>query len=123
MLYEVITPPLTEPVKNSGTYRAVTEVKELAELIDRGIQMGMIAFDTETTGLNVLKDRLVGFSLSVEEGTGAYVPLRGPQAELGEESHPLMAQDKALEQIARLFSVITSYSIHYTKLYEGSGLG
>ncbi len=97
-------PPLTEPVKNSGTYRAVTEVKELAELIDRGIQMGMIAFDTETTGLNVLKDRLVGFSLSVEEGTGAYVPLRGPQAELGEESHPLMAQDKALEQIARLFS-------------------
>lgn len=35
----------------------------------------IIAYDTETTGLNVRKDKVIGFSVSCIEGTGWYLPL------------------------------------------------
>jgi DNA polymerase I-like protein with 3'-5' exonuclease and polymerase domains len=35
----------------------------------------IIAYDTETTGLNVRKDRIIGFSVSCIEGSGWYLPL------------------------------------------------
>ena len=35
----------------------------------------IIAFDTETTGLNVRKDKIIGFSFSFEVGQGYYFPI------------------------------------------------
>lgn len=35
----------------------------------------IIAYDTETTGLNVRKDKIIGFSVSCIEGSGWYLPL------------------------------------------------
>ena len=35
----------------------------------------IVAYDTETTGLNVRKDKVLGFSVSCIEGTGWYLPL------------------------------------------------
>lgn len=35
----------------------------------------IIAYDTETTGLNVRRDKVIGFSVSCIEGTGWYLPL------------------------------------------------
>lgn len=35
----------------------------------------IIAYDTETTGLNVRKDKVIGFSVSFIEGSGWYLPL------------------------------------------------
>ena len=35
----------------------------------------IISYDTETTGLNVRKDKIIGFSVSCLEGTGWYLPL------------------------------------------------
>ena len=35
----------------------------------------IVAYDTETTGLNVRKDKVIGFSVSCVEGTGWYLPL------------------------------------------------
>ncbi len=35
----------------------------------------IIAYDTETTGLNVRKDKVIGFSVSCTEGSGWYLPL------------------------------------------------
>ncbi len=97
-------PPVTGPVRNEGDYRAVTDVPELTVLVDRAVSAGLVAFDTETTGLDTLNDRLVGFSLSLEEGKGFYVPLRGPEPELGMDAHPLMDEAGALAQLARLFA-------------------
>jgi len=37
---------------------------------------GPIGWDTETTGLSIFVDKIVGFSLSPEEGRACYVPLR-----------------------------------------------
>ncbi|MDH4225953.1 MAG: DNA polymerase I, partial [Deltaproteobacteria bacterium] len=38
----------------------------------------LLAFDTETTGLDILADKLVGISLAVEEGRAVYIPFNHP---------------------------------------------
>lgn len=49
--------------------------KETLELLYQHIQdSDTIAVDTETTGLNVRKDRIVGWSVSGDEGIGFYLP-------------------------------------------------
>lgn len=96
--------PVTEARKNEGDYRVVTDRETLSILVDRAIERGLVAFDTETTGLNVHRDRLVGFSLSLDPGTGFYIPVRGPEPELGTAMHPLMEEKAALRELTRLFS-------------------
>ena len=49
--------------------------KELVNLLIQHInESDLIALDTETTGLNVRKDKIVGFSVSGDEGVGFYLP-------------------------------------------------
>ena len=96
--------PATAPAKNVGDYRAVSDPAELTALVNRAIKAGTVAFDCETTGLNTIVDRLVGFSLSLETGAGVYVPIKGPEPELGVEPHPLMDEKVAITQITRLFA-------------------
>ena len=95
--------PQTGLVKNSGNYRSVTERAELGNIIDEAIKQGYAAFDTETTGLNIMTDQLVGFSLSLKTGEAVYVPVKGPAPELGEIAHPLMADKDAMAELLRLF--------------------
>ena len=95
--------PQTAPVKNSGAYTGVTDPAKLRAFINVAIAQKYVAFDCETTGLNVAKDTLVGFSLAVKEGEAIYVPLRGPTPELGETAHPVMPEASALAEITRLF--------------------
>jgi DNA polymerase-1 len=56
-------------------YRIVATSEALDELADRLAGTGKFAFDTETSGLNPMLDRLVGISLSVEPGTAYYIPV------------------------------------------------
>ena len=84
--------------QNSGRYSAIYSMEELKALIDRALQKGVAAFDTETTGLNTLTDRIVGFSLSVEAGEGFYVPLEAQEA-----GYALISKDDAIGQLERLF--------------------
>lgn len=96
--------PITAPAQNTGDYRTLADAQELTVLIDRVIARGTAAFDCETTGLDALNDKLVGFSLSVDEGSGWYIPVRGPEPELGMESAPLISLETARSQLARLFA-------------------
>jgi DNA polymerase-1 len=95
--------PVTGPRKNEGDYRTLTEPAALRALVDRAIAQGFVAFDCETTGLDARADKPVGFSLSLDEGTGFYVPLRAPEPELGEDI-PLMSEAAARAELARLFA-------------------
>ena len=45
------------------------------ELLQKTREASIIALDTETTGLNPRKDRIIGWSVSLEEGSGYYFPL------------------------------------------------
>lgn len=58
-------------VKN---YKLIT-MYNLSEFITDLNSVEIIAYDTETTGLNVRKDKVIGFSVSCIEGTGWYLPL------------------------------------------------
>lgn len=55
-------------------YRLITK-HNLSEFVQEVNAHEIIAFDTETTGLNVRKEKVIGFSVSCIEGTGWYLPL------------------------------------------------
>ncbi len=62
----------------SGAYRCITTMQQLAELCAELRVAPCIAVDTETMGLSPLIDRLVGVCLSTKIGTGVYIPVRSP---------------------------------------------
>lgn len=52
----------------------ITDAKELNRVLDTISKDSIVAFDTETTGLNYDKDKLVGFSFSFNDKEAYYVP-------------------------------------------------
>lgn len=71
LLEEGAEEPEPEPIR----YTAIVEESALDELIERIRACGYVAFDTETTGLDVRTDYLVGISLSIKEREAFYIPL------------------------------------------------
>ena len=94
--------PSLEVKQNQGDYSVVTNLEELQNyinLIEENEKI--VAFDCETTSLDTLNTQLVGFSLSSQVGKGIYVPLYTSNLF---ENLDFIPQEKALEQIARLFN-------------------
>lgn len=60
---------------NRKTYETVTSAARLGEWVGAARERGLVAFDTETTGLDTHSAALVGFSLAVQPGQACYVPL------------------------------------------------
>jgi DNA polymerase-1 len=56
-------------------YEHVSTVAALQKWIDAIYEVGYVAVDTETTGLNEMIADLVGISLSIEPGKACYIPL------------------------------------------------
>ena len=56
-------------------YRTIYSLEELDELIKVIDEKPIVAFDTETTSLNVREAALVGISLSWDLGCAAYIPI------------------------------------------------
>ncbi len=62
---------------SAASYDLVLTVEQLAAWAKKiGQATHGFAFDTETTGLDLNRDELVGLSLSVEEGKGCYIPIK-----------------------------------------------
>ncbi len=57
-------------------YELVQDEQGLKRWADTIRNKGVFAFDTETTGINPTFDKIVGFSMAVEEGVACYVPLK-----------------------------------------------
>ncbi len=57
-------------------YELVQDEQGLKRWADTIRNKGTFAFDTETTGINPTFDKIVGFSMAVEEGVACYVPLK-----------------------------------------------
>lgn len=80
--------PATEEEAATGADIAFTVVdtdQKLAELVAKLDAATMIAFDTETTGVNQMQDYLVGIALAVDATYGYYIPVGhiAPDAEPG----------------------------------------
>lgn len=64
------------PANNIHTnYEAVTTLTALQKWIDAAKHAGHVAFDVETTSLDAMQAKLVGFSLCIEAGKACYVPI------------------------------------------------
>ena len=102
-----------ERKEDSGTLfetRLITDEKELFELVDSLKPDQIVAFDTETTGLDPLTDTLVGFSFAMEEGIGYYVPVSHSYLGVPEQ----LGADKAKRAIAKIFkSRVVGHNIKF----------
>ncbi len=71
-------------------YETITELTALDTWLARLQRAALIAFDTETTGLDAMRAELVGVSFTDKAGAGAYVPLAheypGAPAQLAREA-------------------------------------
>lgn len=80
----------------------------------------LIAFDTETTGLDYRHDRLVGFSFSTDANTGYYVPISHSYLGVG----PQVSEAAAKEAIGAIFArrVVghnIKFDLHFITRYLG----
>ncbi|EJF83427.1 DNA polymerase I [Bartonella elizabethae Re6043vi] len=57
------------------TYTTILDEKILKEWLSQAQEQGFFAFDTETTSLDPMQAKLVGFSLALQPGKAAYIPL------------------------------------------------
>lgn len=56
-------------------YKLITNEKELLNIVNIIPKDSIVAFDTETTGLDSLNEKIVGFSFCYEEAKSYYVPI------------------------------------------------
>ncbi len=63
------------PAAVEASYELVTTEEALDRWIARATEAGVVAFDTETTSLDVMVADLVGVSLSTAPGSACYIPL------------------------------------------------
>lgn len=77
--------------KQQVEYECVQDIGSLKKWAEAILAKGTVAVDTETTSLNAMSAKLVGISLSVEEGKACYIPLR--HGLLSEQSTDLFAMD------------------------------
>ena len=68
-------PPVATPSQVSANYELVVTEEALDRWIERARTAGILAFDTETTSLDVMVADLVGVSLSTAPGLACYIPV------------------------------------------------
>ncbi|MCW9026369.1 MAG: DNA polymerase I, partial [Thiovulaceae bacterium] len=73
--------------------RLITDAGELNKILDTFDENTIVAFDTETTGLDYDKDKLVGFSFAVNENEAYYVPFAHYYLGIGEQVDIDVAKD------------------------------
>jgi DNA polymerase-1 len=78
-------PDRNHPAYSAG-YKLIDSKKKLETLVEKCNQQKLIAIDTETTGLNPMKAKLCGISISTGEGNGAYIPTMCPDNHFGQET-------------------------------------
>src|SRR5438132_2651256 len=59
-------------------YRLITTEREFTDFLAELKKQKRVAFDTETDALGAMNSNLIGMSFSWKEGSGWYVPVRGP---------------------------------------------
>jgi len=106
---ENIAPPATRNNYPNTTfdhtrYECVQSEDRLAHWIKRGFEMGVVAVDLETDGLDSRAANLVGVCLAVDDNEACYVPLahKGEGDLLGEGDPDQMPMARALEMLEPL---------------------
>lgn len=99
---------LAELVANTPpTYRLITELSELDELVAKAAKEDIIAVDTETTGLDVYTDVIVGVSLSLpNDGNHYYIAIKPTEDERAMDADEAFKRLKPIIEDAALGKVL-----------------
>lgn len=88
----------------------VTDAKELSKILSNLDDTTVVAFDTETTGLDYEKDKLVGFSFCFNEDEAYYVPFNHFYLGVPEQ----ISQEAAKSAIKMIFkSLVVGHNIKF----------
>jgi DNA polymerase-1 len=68
-------PQISDVPFDTDKYEQVSDAAALQKWLDAIYEVGYVAVDTETTGLDEMTAELVGISLSTEAGKACYIPL------------------------------------------------
>ena len=60
-------------------YQLIQDAAAIDQVLNLFMQENVFCFDTETTGLDPLTDRVIGLALSAQKGKGFYVPIQSDQ--------------------------------------------
>ena len=104
------TAPTTQP-KREFNFKCITTERELDDFLS-GVK-DVLAFDTETTGLNPMSDKIVGISLATDDTHGCYIPLRHIRgtADLF-DSETLASNQLSIESVhKKLWPLFTNHNI------------
>jgi DNA polymerase-1 len=71
VMHAIVNAPFSE-----AEHVAITKAADLKQWITQAHRAGRVAIDTETDSLDAMQARLIGFSLCIEPGRAAYVPLQ-----------------------------------------------
>ncbi len=106
------------PKKLELETKLVTDEKELHNLLKDIKTDDIIAFDTETTGLDHAKDHMVGFSFALNEEVAYYVPIAHFYLGVPEQVSKEAAQ-KALRKIfsGRIVGHNVKFDLHFVADY------
>ncbi|MBN2816412.1 MAG: DNA polymerase I [Campylobacterales bacterium] len=78
----------------------ITDAKQLDDILSKIHENSVVAFDTETTGLDYEKDKLVGFSFCIDEEEAFYVPFAHFYLGVGEQ----ISEEKVKSAIRKIFT-------------------
>jgi len=65
---------------SKSIYQRIESFEELKLLVEKMMKQEIVAFDTETEGLNALETDIVGISFSWQKGIGYYLPIKNNKA-------------------------------------------
>ena len=110
---ETIEHDIAEATKNVETLLAaykynsiiINTEEQLSQYIDAAKTTGEIAIDTETTGLNVYRDKIVGVCLYTEGQAEAYVPINHVNYKTGERLPYQLDSDVVAKYLNKLNTV------------------
>lgn len=88
--------------KNVGNYKGITTKQGLSDFIDEFLRSDekIIAYDSETNGLDTITSNILGFSLCYKKGEGIYVPLSFGDSLFATEG---LSTEEAFSELSRLF--------------------
>lgn len=101
--------------KYESQVEAIRDEKRLAEYIDAAIENGIVALDTETTGLDTLKDIIVGACLYTPGQKAVYIPVEHVSPVTGFKVDNQIPRNKVIEQFKRLVEADVDIVMHNAK--------
>ena len=98
-LFDNALPESQSAMTTPHEYRTILTAEELRSLAEQISRYEEFCFDTETTGLDIFNDRIIGLSLAVEPHKAWYIPFNGLN---NEEYASILRPLFANEQIAKI---------------------